>query len=267
MGGADIFKDRILDGQHAVIAGGSSGIGLGVANRYAQHGANVTVLGRNPDKLAAAKSELESYGTTVTTIPIDVRDFEAMEAAMAEVSAAVGPIDIALAAAAGNFPAPAVAMSGNGFAAVIDIDLRGAFHTFRTAFPNMTKPGGRCIAISAPQAVSPVSLQVHVGAAKAGIDNLIKGLALEWGPVGVTVTGFSPGPIADTEGMARLTPTPEAEKKMADAMPLKRYGTVDEMADIALFLASPAAAYITGHTVAIDGGMALLGAGVMGAML
>jgi hypothetical protein len=134
----------------------------------------------------------------------------------------------------------------------------------KQGFPHLRAPGASCISISAPQAVHPYPLQAHVNAAKAGADMLIRTLAMEWGPMGVRLNSIIPGPIADTEGMARLAPTPEAMAKSAKGTPLQRLGTKDEVADLALFLCSDAAAYITGAVIPCDGGLCLQGAGRVG---
>jgi NAD(P)-dependent dehydrogenase (short-subunit alcohol dehydrogenase family) len=165
-----------------------------------------------------------------------------------------GPIDIVLAGAAGNFPAPVAAMSANGFKAVIDIDILGTFNTVRAAWEFLRKPGASVLAISAQHAHTPFAFQSHVCAAKAGVELLIRTLAVEWGPAGVRCNCISPGATADTEGMARLAPTPEAMRRVEKSVPLQRLGTKDELADLALFLCTEAAGYITGATYACDGG-------------
>ena len=159
--------------------------------------------------------------------------------------------------AAGNFPAPVLGMSANGFRAVIDIDLIGTFNTCRAAYDHLRKPGASVLAISASHAFQPIANQAHVCAGKAGVDLLIKTLALEWGPAGVRCNCITPGPTADTEGMRRLAPTEESRKHVESAIPLRRYGTKDELADLALFLCSPAASYITGGIYVCDGGSSL----------
>ena len=156
--------------------------------------------------------------------------------------------------AAGNFPVPAAMLSSNGFKAVAEIDTLGTFHVMRAAYEHLTKPGASIINISAPQAFIATPMQVHVCAAKAGVDMITKTLAIEWGPEGVRVNSVSPGPIAGTEGMERLAPTPEAKARSAKAVPLGRMGTVDDVADVCLFLASHYARYVSGVVLPADGG-------------
>lgn len=250
------FAPDLLKGKTAFIAGGTSGINLGIAKRFTHLGARVAVLGRNPDKarLAAQEIDRECGGQGALALTADVRDYPALEAALAAAKTELGGLDILIAGQAGNFPALALGMSANAFKAVIDIDLIGTFNLFRAGHQHLNLPGASLIAITAGQAVRPMALQAHVCAAKAGINILLKTLALEWGPLGVRVNGISPGPIADTEGMARLAPTPEAEAAVLERTPLGRMGRKDEVGDAAVFLCSPAGAYITGTILDIDGG-------------
>jgi NAD(P)-dependent dehydrogenase (short-subunit alcohol dehydrogenase family) len=258
------FKNKLLQGKTAFVAGASSGINLQIATRLAQEGAAVTIISRSPDKIEAAAAGIREKGGKCIGIAQDVRDHDGVGAAFAKSVAAHGPIDVLVSGAAGNFVAPFNGISYNGFRAVIDIDLVGAFNVMRHGFPHLRKPGASVITISAPQALHPYPLQAHVNAAKAGADMMIKTLAIEWGGEGVRVNSIIPGPIADTEGMARLAPTPEAMEKSAKGTPLRRLGTKDEVADLALFLCSDAAAYITGAIIPCDGGLSLMGVGRIG---
>jgi NAD(P)-dependent dehydrogenase (short-subunit alcohol dehydrogenase family) len=254
---SSIFREGLLRGKVAFVTGGSSGIGLRMAERFAEHGANVAILGRKPDKLAAASAAISGSGVQVLTHAADVRDYDAVRAAFQATHDAWGDIDILVAGAAGNFPAAVLDMSANAFKAVIDIDLLGTFHACRASYDFLRKPGASVIAISASHAWQPIPYQAHVCAGKAGIDLLIKTLAIEWGPAGVRCNILTPGPTADTEGMSRLTPTAEAREQLTGNIPLRRYGTKDELADLALFLSSGAAGYITGGTFVCDGGSSL----------
>jgi hypothetical protein len=148
-------------------------------------------------------------------------------------------------------------MSARGFKAVVDIDLLGTFNVLRAAFEHLNRPGASLINITAPQAVKPCVAQAHVCAAKAGVNMLTKCLALEWGPAGVRVNAVSPGATEETEGMARFAPTEENREKLRSEVPLRRLGTKDEVADVVLFLCSPASRYITGTIIDCDGGLGL----------
>src|SRR5579862_9911522 len=257
---ASIFRDRLLAGKTAFVTGGGSGIGQRMAERFAEHGAKVMLAGRKQEKLDAAASAIQSSGGTAGTSALDVRDYPALEAAFARTRDQFGEIDILICGAAGNFPAPVLGMSANGFKAVIDIDLLGTFNTCRAAYEHLRKPGASIISISASHAAMPIANQSHVCAAKAGVDLLTRTLAIEWGPAGIRANVITPGPVDDTEGMRRLAPTPEIRQKVMASVPLGRFATRDEIADLALFLSSDAARYITGAIYVCDGGQSLLGA-------
>ena len=259
---ADVFASGLLTGKHALITGGGSGINFAIARRYAASGAAVSLIGRTKEKLDGAANEIESAGGTASGYPADVREYDAIAAAIVAASNAHGPIDLVVCGAAGNFPAPALGMSANGFKAVVDIDLLGTFNTCRAVFDHLRRPGASIINISAMQAFTPMPLQAHVCAAKAGVDMLTKCLAIEWGPQGVRVNSIAPGAVDDTEGMRRLAPTPEIRQQFTRGVPLQRFATKDEIADLALFLASDAAKFITGAVVVIDGGQTLAGLGM-----
>ncbi|MGH6787461.1 MAG: SDR family oxidoreductase [Novosphingobium sp.] len=243
------FRDGILEGKVAFVAGGTSGINLGIAKRFAQLGAKVAVLGRNPEKATAAAAEI---GHDALALTADVRDFGAIRGAMEEVRSKLGPMDIVVSGAAGNFLAPVLGMSANAFKAVVDIDLLGTFNVFRGCH-DLLAPDASLIAITAGQAVNAIQLQAHACAAKAGINQLVRVLALEWGPE-VRVNGISPGPIGGTEGMARLAPDPSTQTRHFERIAMKRWGEVEEIAECAVFLCSDAARYITGTIIDVDGG-------------
>ncbi len=252
-----IFREHLLKGRTAFVTGGGSGIGQRMAERFAEHGANVMLVGRKQEKLDAAAAAIQSKGGTAGTCAVDVRNYDGIAAALQSTRDQFGEIDVLVCGAAGNFPAPVLGMSANGFKAVVDIDLLGTFNTCRAAYEHLRKPGASLIAISASFAFQPTAMQAHVGAAKAGIDILIKTLAIEWGPSGVRCNCITPGPTDDTEGMRRLAPDDAARERVEKSVPLRRFGTKDELADLALFLASDAAAYMTGGIYLCDGGMSL----------
>ena len=258
-----VFREGLLKGKVAFVTGGGSGINLAIARRFAEHGAKVALLGRTKDKLDGAVKLIADAGGTAMGVPADVRDYAAVDAALKQVVQAWGELDLLVCGAAGNFPAPALGMSANGFKSVVDIDLLGTFNAARAAFEHLRKPGAAMLNISATQAFVPTPLQAHVCAAKAGVDMLTKTLAIEWGPAGVRVNAIVPGPIDDTEGMRRLSPSEESRSALREALPLQRYGEKGEIADLALFLASDAARYITGAVVTCDGGLSLIGSGIL----
>jgi NAD(P)-dependent dehydrogenase (short-subunit alcohol dehydrogenase family) len=250
--------------KHIFVAGGSSGINLGIAAVFARCGARISLCSRKAERVAAAVDGLKAHAAEAWGTAADVRNYAEVEAALKQAKEKLGPIDVLVSGAAGNFVSPALAMSANAFKTVVDIDLLGTFNVLRAGFEFLRKPGAAIINISAPQAIHPYPYQAHVNAAKAGIDILTKTLAVEWGPAGVRVNAICPGPIADTEGMARLAPTEAARAMVVKGTPLGRFGTKDEIGAAALYLASPFAAYVTGVVLPVDGGSTLLGPGRLG---
>jgi NAD(P)-dependent dehydrogenase (short-subunit alcohol dehydrogenase family) len=245
------------------IAGGTSGINLGIAEAFVRAGAKVAVLSRRQEKVDAAVAQLQAFGGTARGFAADVRNVESVAAALAATAADWGPLDVVVSGAAGNFLSPAEDLSANAFKTVVDIDLLGTFNVLRAAWPHLRKPGAALLNITAAQSWLPTPLQIHVCAAKAGIDQVTRTLAMEWGGAGVRVNAIAPGPIADTEGMSRLANTPEALQAWVDCMPLKRMGTKQDISRAALWLCSEQASFITGVVLSVDGGVALGGSSAM----
>lgn len=249
-----------FSGKQVFVFGGTSGINLGIARCFAASGANVAVASRSQEKVDAAVAELSSLGSDSRGFALDVRDADAVAAALEQHASEVGDIDVLVSGAAGNFPALAKDMSPNAFKSIVDIDLMGSFHVLNAAFAYLRKPGGVVINISAPQAFLAMPMQSHVCAAKAGVDMLTRTLALEWGPMGIRVNSISPGPIADTEGMRRLAPTEKILELTKRSVPLQRLGQASEIGNAAMFLASDAGAYVSGVVLPVDGGWSVAGA-------
>ena len=258
----NFFAPGLLAGKRAFVAGGTSGINLAIAEAFVRAGAAVAVLSRSPDKVDAARAQLSALGDVVG-FAADVREYDAVHSALASFAASHGAIDIIVSGAAGNFVAPAVGISSKGFRTVLEIDLLGTFHVLRASHEFLQKPGASLISISAPQSTAPSYGQAHVSAAKAGIDMLTRCLAVEWGGEGVRVNSIVPGPIDDTEGMVRLAPTPEIRRALERMVPLGRFGTKADIANLALFMASDAAGYMTGTVTYCDGGQVLTLGGAM----
>lgn len=248
-----IFAPGIFKGKSVFITGGGSGINLGIARSFAELGANIGICGRSAERLESAAVELRALGAQVSTQAADVRDPAAIEAALEHARAMFGDIDVLVCGAAGNFMCPAEELSPNGFRAVVDIDLIGSFNTVRAAFAQLRRTRGCVLFISAGQAFTPFVHQLHVGAAKAGIDNMMRNLALEWGRFGIRSNSIAPGFIGDTEGTRRMAGT-IAMDAILKATPLGRFGSVEDIAQMAVFLASPMASYVTGLVAVVDGG-------------
>jgi len=252
------FKSGLFKGKTVFVTGGGSGINLGIAKNFAALGADIALCGRTQAKLDAAAAELRALGAKVCPVAADVRDYAALEAAFARSRQELGPMDVLVSGAAGNFPVRAEKLSPNGFKTVVDIDLLGSFNASRAAFEQLKETRGSIIYISAGMAYMPHAYQAHVGAAKAGIDMMMKNLALEWGPYGIRCNSIVPGPIEGTEGMKRLAAPGQLEAVIKN-VPLRRLGTVDDIGHSAVFLSSPLASYVSGCVVVVDGGQNLAG--------
>jgi NAD(P)-dependent dehydrogenase (short-subunit alcohol dehydrogenase family) len=249
-----VFQQGLLSGKVALVTGGGSGIGAGIAKALKEAGAELALLGRKIDKLEAVALELGG----ALCLPCDVRNYEAVEAAIKQIQEKHGRLDVLVNGAAGNFLAPAISMSANAFKTVIDIDLCGSFNVSKAAFPLLSENKGCIVNITALQAEYAMPFQAHAGAAKAGIEKLTRDLALEWGRAGVRVNAICPGAVAGTEGMTRLAPG-EFTEALIKRIPLQRFAEVQEIAESVVFLCSPGAKYITGTSLIVDGGLALVG--------
>ncbi|MCA9653419.1 MAG: SDR family oxidoreductase [Myxococcales bacterium] len=253
-----VFSPDLLKDEVALVTGGGSGICKGIARAFVAHGAQVGLVGRKADRLEAAAAELSALGPgRAFALPGDVRDYAAMEGVVDALLERAGGLHIVVNGAAGNFLCPSAQLSSNGFRTVLDIDAVGTFNVSRVAFDKALRDGGGCILnISATLHHGATLLQAHASAAKAAVDATTRNMALEWGPAGVRVNGLAPGPIAETEGMARLLP-PGMGDRLRATIPLRRFGRIEEIANAALFLVSGAASLVTGAVLVVDGGASL----------
>jgi peroxisomal 2,4-dienoyl-CoA reductase len=251
----DVFRDGALAGRVALITGGGTGICRGIAAAYARLGAEVCIVSRKQDVLDQTAAAIAAdTGRPVLGVAADVREPAAIQRAVAAAVERFGRLDTVVNGAAGNFLAPAAALSPNGFRTVVDIDLNGTFNASRAAFEALQQAGdGLILNITATLHHHGTPLQIHASAAKAGVDAITRNLAVEWGQFGIRVCGIAPGPIAETEGMRRLAPG-EMTEKLTAQIPARRFGAIDEIAAAAVFLRSAAGSYITGHTLIVDGG-------------
>jgi len=254
----NIFADNILEGKVAFVTGGGTGITGGVARAFAEHGARLAITSRKEENLASMKKTIEDNGGECFAIAADVRDYAAVENAIAETISRYGQIDIVVNGAAGNFLCSAEQLSANGFGTVVDIDTKGTFNVCRAAFEELKKSKGQILNISATLHYLATPMQIHVSAAKAGVDAITRNLSVEWGRHGIRVNGIAPGPIEDTEGMKRLLPE-ALKEKITKKIPVGRFGRIADIENAALFLTSDAASYINGVTLVVDGGQWLLG--------
>src|SRR5262249_58549904 len=216
-----IFADGILRGRVAFVTGGGTGITGGVARALAEAGANVALVSRSLEHLEPAAAAINEArgpwpivrdGSTTPdavigealAVTADVRHPDEVEKAVAATIERFGRVDIVVNGAAGNFLCAADQLSPNGFGTVVDIDLKGTFNVCRAAFAQLKESRGQILNISATLHYLGTPMQVHVSAAKAGVDALTRNLAVEWGRHGIRVNAIAPGPIEDTEGMKRL---------------------------------------------------------------
>jgi NAD(P)-dependent dehydrogenase (short-subunit alcohol dehydrogenase family) len=258
--GRDVLPRDLFSRKTVFITGGGSGINLGIARTFAGLGANIGICGRSQARLDAAAAGLRELGAKVSATSADVRVPEQLQFAMNASRDALGDIDILVCGAAGNFLVQGENLSFNGFKTVIDIDLVGSFNASRIAFEQLKRTRGSIIFITAPMAHVAHAYQAHVGPAKAGVEMLMKNLALEWGPYGIRANSIVPGFIEDTEGMRRISSEADSENFVQN-IPLRRMGITEEIGHAAAFLSSPLAAYVTGTSLWVDGGQALSGSG------
>jgi peroxisomal 2,4-dienoyl-CoA reductase len=263
-----VFRPDLLAGNVALVTGGGTGIGFGIAELLAELGAHVVLASRKPEHLEPAADRLRAAGGKASTVQVDVRDPERVRAMVDEVAGAHGRIDLLVNNAAGNFYAPSESLTPNAWRSVVEIDLFGTFYCSQAVLPVMkAQGGGRIVSISMTLHYRGWPQMAHATAAKAGVDALTRTLAVEWAPYGVRINAIAPGPIP-TEGVRKaFAPPPDsaipdvfaaAEQAMQawakKAIPLQRWGEPRDVANMVAFLASPAGDWITGGIFVVDGG-------------
>jgi NAD(P)-dependent dehydrogenase (short-subunit alcohol dehydrogenase family) len=253
-----ILPRNLFAGRTVFVTGGGSGINLGIARTFASLGAKIAICGRSQERLDAAAAGLRAQGADVVAKSADVRVPEQLQSVFDATQAALGDIGVLICGAAGNFLAHGENLSPNGFKTIVDIDLIGSFNAARLAFEQLKRTRGSILFITAPMAHMAHAYQAHVGPAKAGVEMLMRNLALEWGPHGIRSNSIIPGFVEDTEGLRRIS-AEESGSRFVQNVPLRRMGTVDEIGQAAAFLASPLADYITGTSLWVDGGQGLAG--------
>jgi peroxisomal 2,4-dienoyl-CoA reductase len=267
VGGTSVFRPDMLAGRVALVTGGGTGIGLGIAACLAEAGATVAIASRKPEHLVTAAARLKARGATITTVEANVREPEAVTRMVDQVTSAHGRLDILVNNAAGNFYAPSSTLTPNAWRAVVETDLYGSFYCAQAAYPAMkAQGGGRIISISMTLHYRGWPLMAHATAAKAGVDALTRTLALEWAPDRITVNAVAPGPIP-TEGVQRAFTPPDGrapdlfrmDRYVEEMIPLGRWGAPEDVGRMVAFLAGPAGEWITGSIFVVDGGSWLAG--------
>ncbi len=254
-----MFKDRCLSGRTALVTGGGTGLGLSMALRFAELGANLVIASRSADHLAHAGEAIAEKGAKVLSRSCDVRSFESVDAVVEEAVSTFGSIDIVVNNAAGNFLCPSEDLTPNGFASVVGIVLNGSFHATLSAGRKMiaSGKGGSILNILATYAFTGSGFVLPSAAAKAGVLAMTRSLAVEWAKYKIRVNAIAPGPFPTEGAWKALVPTPEMNELGKEKIPLKRYGEHVELANLAAYLVSDYAAYITGDCITIDGGSSL----------
>lgn len=254
-----IFAPGILKGQLAFITGGGSGLGFGIAERMAMAGADVVLASRRKELCEGKAAELrEKFGVRAIGLGLNVRDPESVEAALVEATRAMdtGRLDILVNNAGANFYYPSHMLSDNQWKAILEIDLYGTFYCSRAAYPYMKDGGGLMLSISSSLQLTGWSCMLPATSAKAGIDALTRTLAVEWARHNIRVNAIAPGPVP-TEGVKKAFAASGSFEGDFSSIPLGRAGTTEEVGDLAVYLASPAATWITGEIIYLDGGARL----------
>lgn len=253
--GGEHMKEKVV-----VITGGSSGMGKGMATRFAKEGAYVVITGRTLERLEEAKKEIEQFDGQVLPIQMDVRNEESIKEMIKQIDEKYGRIDVLVNNAAGNFLCPAEDLSTNGWNAVINIVLNGTFYCSQAVGKYWIEKGikGNIINMVATYAWDAGPGVIHSASAKAGVLAMTRTLAVEWGrKYGIRVNAIAPGPIERTGGADKLWISEEAAKRTLGSVPLGRLGTPEEIAGLAFYLCSDEAAYINGACITMDGGQHL----------
>lgn len=246
------WKDNLFQGKVVFVTGGAGTICRAQTEALVLLGANAAIVGRNPQKTTQAAKEIAQLRPDAKVVDCgntDVRDVHSLVKAVEKTVKELGRIDYVIAGAAGNFLSDFNHLSSNAFKSVVSIDLLGSFNTAKACFEQLRKNKGSILFVSATLHYYGIPFQIHVGAAKAGVDALSNALAVELGPLGIRSNCIAPGFIEGTEGMDRL----QGESDTRAKIPLQRYGRVEDIAQATIYLFSSAAEYVTGTVQIVDG--------------
>jgi NAD(P)-dependent dehydrogenase (short-subunit alcohol dehydrogenase family) len=256
-----MFRTDLLRSKRILITGGGTGLGKAMAHRFLELGATVYICGRREEVLHKTVAELSVNGP-INPLPCDVRNLDAVES-MVDTIWKAGPLDILVNNAAGNFIARTEELSPRAFESVIGIVLMGTLHATMACGRRWLKAShpGTVLSISATYASVGSAYVVPSAVSKAGVEALTRSLAVEWGNRGIRMNAIAPGPIPTQGAFSRVLPRPDLEALALDRNPLHRFGTTEELANLAAFLVSDGSAYINGEVIRMDGGEFLQGAG------
>ena len=258
-----MFRDDLLRNKRVLITGGGTGLGKAMAHRFLQLGATVYICGRREEVLEETATELSNATKSpIHALPCDVRNLDAVEA-MIDSIWKTGPLDVLVNNAAGNFIARTEELSPRAFESVIGIVLLGTLHATMACGRRWLKAAHPATVLSISATYAPVGSAYVVPSAisKAGVEALTRSLAVEWGNRGIRMNAIAPGPIPTQGAFSRLMPRPDLEALALDRNPMHRFGTTEELANLAAFLISDGSAYINGEVIRMDGGEFLQGAG------
>lgn len=249
-----IFATNLLAGQVAIVTGGGTGIGRGIALELAKAGADVVVAGRRVEPLQEAAEEIRALGQRAMAVPTDVRDWDQVQALVAAAVGNFGHVDILINNAGGQFGAAFEDISPNGWKAVIDVNLNGVFHGSRAvAEPMIAQRSGKIVNVIAGFSRRAAPYISHSGAARAGVENLTRSLALEWAPHNIQVNCISPVAMTDALGK-NLAASPGGAEGLRESIPAGRFASLEEVGWLVVYLVSKAGDFITGEHIVMDGG-------------
>jgi NAD(P)-dependent dehydrogenase (short-subunit alcohol dehydrogenase family) len=250
-----LFLPGIFTGRVAIVTGGGTGIGKAIAMALAELGADIVIASRDLQHLEPTADAIQALGRRALAIPTDIRSAEQVEALVQQTAAELGKIDILINNAGGQYSGPAEELSAEGWRRVIDLNLNGTFYCSQSVARHMILSGGGAIVnIVANFGLRAAPGLAHSAAARAAVINLTRTLALEWAKHGIRVNAVAPGVVMTEGALSEMLINPDAIERIERAIPLKRLGTPEDVADLVTFLVSDAAAYITGETIAVDGG-------------